>query len=592
MRKIKRKRKDWRNDFDPALAPTSPGPSRACTPFRIASYFPMRRHLFLVSALATALLVTPTGCAKKDASSSPSVSAAASPAPLAAANTGKKILNYGNGAEPQDLDFQIVTGVPEHRLALTFFEGLVSEDPQLNIMPGVAERWDISPDGLRYTFHLRADAQWSNGDPVTADDFVQSYQRMITPALGAEYSYMLWHVVGAEDYNKSKLTDFSKTGFNAVDPRTLQLTLRQATPFLLHAMNHYAWFPLHIPTLKKFGALDRKSTPWSRPENFVGNGPYLLKEWRPNQKIVATRSPTYWDRSAVKIDEIHFFPVELADTEERMFRTGQLHITNEVPLTKLAVYQREQPDSVRVDPYNGIYFYRFNVQRKPFDDVRVRRALALAIDRETLVKKVTLAGELPAYDFTPPDLIGYVSRHRFQADLAEAKRLLAAAGYPDGKGFPKVELLYNTLEKHRTIAEALQQMWRKNLGVDLTLFNQEWKVYMDAQHSKNYQVARAGWIADYVDPHNFFDMWETGNGNNDTHWSSPVYDRLLRSALDAKTNPARFEVYQQMEKILVDEMPVMPIYFYTRARLVSPKVKGFITTPLDNYPWKFADLAP
>ena len=389
----------------------------------------MRRHLLLVSALATALLVTPTGCAKKDASSSTSVSAAAFPAPLAAANTGKKILNYGNGAEPQDLDFQIVTGVPEHRLALTFFEGLVSEDPQLNIMPGVAERWDISPDGLRYTFHLRADAQWSNGDPVTADDFVQSYQRMITPALGAEYSYMLWHVVGAEDYNKSKLTDFSKTGFNAVDPRTLQLTLRQATPFLLHAMNHYAWFPLHIPTLKKFGALDRKSTPWSRPENFVGNGPYLLKEWRPNQKIVATRSPTYWDRSAVKIDEIHFFPVELADTEERMFRTGQLHITNEVPLTKLAVYQREQPDSVRVDPYNGIYFYRFNVQRKPFDDVRVRRALALAIDRETLVKKVTLAGELPAYDFTPPDLIGYVSRHRFQADLAEAKRLLAAAGF-------------------------------------------------------------------------------------------------------------------------------------------------------------------
>lgn len=547
----------------------------------------MFRPTFLVALLAACL--TGAGCAKKDAASSAAAPGSGSSAPAAAA---KKILHYGNGAEPQDLDFQIVTGVPEHRLALTFFEGLVSEDPQLKVIPGVAEKWDISPDGLVYTFHLRADAKWSNGDPVTADDFVQSYRRMITPALGAEYSYMLWHVVGAEDFNKGKLTDFERTGFKALDARTLQLTLRQPTPFLLHAMNHYAWFPLHIPTLKKFGALDRKSTPWSRPENFVGNGPYLLKEWRPNQKIVATRAPNYWDRAQVKIDEIHFYPVELADTEERMFRAGQLHVTNEVPLTKIAVYRRDQPDSIRVDPYNGIYFYRFNVKRKPFDDVRVRRALALALDRETLVKKVTLADEAPAYDFTPPDLLGYVSRHSFQANLAEAKRLLAEAGYPEGKGFPKVELLYNTLEKHRTIAEALQQMWRKNLGVDITLYNQEWKVYMDAQHTQNYQFQRAGWIADYVDPHVFFDIWETGGGNNDTNWGNATYDRLLRSALDAKTEAARYEVYQQMEKILVDEMPVMPIFFYTRARLVSPKLKGFLTTPIDNYPWKYADLVP
>ena len=550
----------------------------------------LRRYPFLSPLTATLIVafLFAAGCAKKDAASAPNSGSS----PASTVPAGKKILNYGNGAEPQDLDFQIVTGVPEHRLALTFFEGLVSEDPQLNLIPGVAEKWEVSPDGLVYTFHLRADAKWSNGDPVTADDFVQSYQRMITPALGAEYSYMLWHVVGAEDYNKGRLTDFSQTGFKAPDPRTLRLTLRQPTPFLLHAMNHYAWYPLHIPTLKKFGALDRKSTPWSRPENFVGNGPYLLKEWRPNQKIVAVRSPTYWDRAAVKIDEIHFFPVELADTEERMFRSGQLHLTYEVPLTKLAVYQREQPGSVRVDPYNGIYFYRYNVKRKPFDDVRVRRALALAIDRETLVKKVTLAGELPAYDFTPPELAGYVSRHAFKSDLAEAKRLLAEAGYPEGQGFPKVELLYNTLEKHRTIAEALQQMWRKNLGVDITLYNQEWKVYMDAQHTQNFQLQRAGWIADYVDPHVFFDIWETGGGNNDTNWGSPEYDRLLHSALSAPTTEARYEIYQRMEKVLLDEMPIIPIYFYTYARLVSPRVKNFFTTPLDNYPWKYVDVAP
>jgi oligopeptide transport system substrate-binding protein len=554
---------------------------RSCS----AATFALRLLSLTGPALPLALLAfLVTGCGKND-STGAGQSAAASITP------GKKILRYGNGAEPQDLDFQIVTGVPEHHLALTFFEGLISEDPQLNVVPGVAERWEISPDGLRYTFHLRADAQWSNGDPVTADDFIQSYRRMISPALGAAYAHMLWSVVGAEDYTKGKLTDFSQTGFKAPDARTVQLTLRQPTPFLLHAMNHYAWYPLPIATLKKFGAVDRKSTPWTRPENFVSNGPYTLKEWRPNQKIVAARAPTYWDRAAVKIDEIHFLPVELADTEERMFRTGQLHITYEVPLTKLAVYQRDHPDSVRVDPYNGIYFYRFNVQRKPFDDVRVRRALALAVDREALVQKVTLAGEQPAYDFTPPDLAGYVSRHAFTADLTEAKRLLAA-GYPDGKGFPKVELLYNTLEKHRTIAEALQQMWRKNLGVDITLFNQEWKVYLDAQHTQNFQIQRAGWIADYVDPHSFFDLWETGGGNNDTRWGSPEYDRLLRTALDAKTTAARYEVYQQMEKILVDEMPVLPLYFYTYSRLISPKVKGFITTPLDNFSWKYADLAP
>ncbi len=545
----------------------------------------MFRRALLPALLASLALFA--GCAKRQ---SPATSAGT-------ANTGtpaKKILLFGNQAEPQDLDPQTITGTPEHRLALTFFEGLVSEDPQLNVIPGVAERWEISPDGLVYTFHLRANAKWSNGDPITADDFVQSYQRALNPAIGNEYAYMFTHhIAGAKDYYEGKLKDFSQTGFKAIDARTFQLTLTQPTPFLLHALNFYAWFPVHTPTLKKFGAFDRRrSSTWTRPENFVGNGPYALKEWHPNQKIVAVRSPTYWDREHVKIDEIHLYPIELAETEERMFRTGQLHITNEVPLSKAAVYLRDHPDSIRIDPWCGVYFYRFNIQRKPFDDVRVRRALALAIDRESLVKNVTLANEKPAYHLIPPDTLGYNSRHLIQGDVAEAKRLLAAAGYPDGKGFPKVELLYNTLEKHRVIAEALQQMWRTNLGVDITLYNQEWKVYMEAQHSKNFQFQRAGWIADYVDPHVFLDLWETNGGNNDTNWGNPEYDRLLHSALGAKTTEARYEIYQQMEKIFLDEMPVLPIFFYTRAKLISPKVKGYFTTPVDNYPWKYVDLAP
>ncbi len=546
----------------------------------------MLRRFPLVAALILGLTVS-AGCSKNNSASGKSGEARPS-------GSAGKILHFGNQAEPQDLDPHTVTGTPEHRLMLTFFEGLVSEDPQLNIVPGVAERWDISADGLVYTFHLRANAKWSNGDPLTAQDFVQTYQRMLTPALGAEYAYMLYnHIAGAKDYYDGKLKDFSQTGFKATDARTFQLTLTQPTPFLLHALNFYAWYPVHTPTLKKFGALDqRRNSKWTRPENFVSNGPYVLKEWRSGQKIIATRSPTYWDRERVKIDEIHLYPIELAETEERMFRTGQLDITNEVPLSKTAVYQRERPDSIRIDPWCGVYFYRFNVKRKPFDDVRVRRALALSIDRESIVKNVTLAGERPAYHIVPPDTLGYTSRHRLQGDLAEAKRLLAEAGYPDGKGFPKVELLYNTLEKHRVIAEALQQMWRTNLGVDITLYNQEWKVYMEAQHSKNFQFQRAGWIADYVDPHVFLDLWQTDSKNNDTNWGNADYDRLLQTALAAKTTAARYEIYQQMEKILIDEMPVMPIYFYVRARLVSPKVKGYYTTLVDNYPWKYVDLAP
>jgi oligopeptide transport system substrate-binding protein len=532
--------------------------------------------------LLAALTLLPTGCAKKE-------TASASPA---SATPAKKILRYGNAAEPQDIDPQTVSGAPEHRLIQAFFEGLVSEDPQLNIVPGVAEKWDISPDGLVYTFHLRADARWSNGEPVTADDFLQSYHRMITPSLASEYSYMLWLVAGAEDFNKGKLTDFAQTGFKALDARTLQLTLRQPAPFLLHAMNHQAWYPVPIAVVKKFGGMEQKATAWTRPENFVGNGPFVLKSWRPTQLIVGERSPTYWDRASVKLDQIEFYPIELAETEERMFRAGQLDITYEMPLTKIPVYRRDNPAALRIDPFDTVYFYRFNVQRKPFDDVRVRRALTMAIDREQIVRNVTLGGELPAYHLIPPNLLGFVSENSFHEDVAEAKRLLAEAGYPDGRGFPKVELLYNTLEKHRVIAEAIQQMWRKNLGIDITLYNQEWKVYMDSQHTTNFQIARGGWQADYVDPHVFLDLWETGGGNNDTNWGNPEYDRLLRSALSAPDQATRFAIYQQMEKIFLDEMPVMPVFFYTYARLVSPRVKNFFTTPLDNFPWKSVDLAP
>jgi ABC-type oligopeptide transport system, periplasmic component len=504
-----------------------------------------------------------------------------------------KVLLFGNGAEPQDLDPQVVTGVPEHRLIDALFEGLVMPSPDgQGVVPGVAERWDVSDDGLVYTFHLRDDARWSNGDPVTAHDFVGSYKRMLTVSLGADYAYMLFLAAGAEDFFRGKITDFAETGFRAIDDRTLQIKLRQPAPFFVKSLAHYAWFPVHLPTIEKHGGLTRKATPWTRPENIVSNGAFVLREWRQSQRIVVERSPTYWDRAQVKLDEIHFFPIEQSDTEERMFRAGQLHITNEVPLSKIAVYQREQPELIRIEPYSGIYFYRFNTLRKPFDDVRVRRALAISIDREALVKFITRGGETPAYSFIPPDIAGYTSEYKLRTDVAEAKRLLAEAGYPNGRGIPRIELLYNSLEKHRTIGEALQQMWKQRLGVNISLYNQEWKVYLDAQKSGNFQFQRAGWIADYVDPHVFLDLFQTDGGNNNTGWSNTEYDRLLTASLDARSEEERFAIYRRMEQILLEEVPVMPLFFYTRARLISPRVLHYHSTVLDNFPWKHVDMTP
>jgi oligopeptide transport system substrate-binding protein len=546
-------------------------------------FVPMLKRLpALLLAVTAALMVA--GCGKKS-----------SDAPASAATDGGQkpmIWHVGNGTEVQDLDPQVITGVPEHKVVMALFEGLVSENPKdLSPEPAIAERWEISDDGLVYTFYLRKNARWSNGDPITSDDFIQSYKRMLTPALASEYSYLLWFVIGAEDYNKGTLTDFSQVGFKAPDPYTFVVTLKSPTPYLLRVIaSHYAWAPVPTKVIAQFGGLDRKSTRWTQPGNIVTNGPFKLKAWLPNQKIIVERDPFYWDAATVRLDEIHFYPTEDIPSEERMFRTGQLHKTNELPNSKIDSYRKDHPESLRIEPWLGVYFYRLNVTRPPLDDKRVRRALALAIDRESIVQNVTRGGQAPAYAVSYPGTAGYSPRARLQGDLAEARRLLAEAGFPDGKGWPHVELLYNTSENHRGIAEAIQQMWRRNLGIDVKLTNQEWKVYLDSQDNKDYWIQRAGWIADYVDPHVFLEIWSSDNLNNDTGFSNAEYDRLYRAALAAPTDEIRYELYQQMDAILVEDLPVIPIYHYTRVIAVSPKVKGYWPTLLDNHPYKYVYL--
>lgn len=512
--------------------------------------------------------------------------------PPAGASAGQ-VLKMGNGSEPQDLDPQTVTGVPEHKIIMSLFENLACEDPKdLHPVPGLAESWDISPDGKVYTFHLRPDLKWSNGDPILASEMVESYKRMLSPKLAAEYAYLVYNfVVGAKDYYLGKITDFGQVGFKAPDERTLQVTLLNATPYLLKIIaSHYAWTPVPVRVIKKFGPLDQKRTSWTRAENLVGSGAFKIKEWLPNQRIVVERNPNYWDAKTVRLDEIHFLPTEDISTDERNFRTGQVHMTNELPAAKIDTYRKNNPEALSITPYLGIYYYRCNVARPPLNDKRVRKALALAIDRESLVKNVTRGDQKPAYAVSYPGTAGYFPKAKLEGTIADAKRLLAEAGFPEGKGMPPIEFLYNTSENHRAIAEAIQQMWRNALGVNISLNNQEWKVYLDMQHSKNYTLERAGWIADYVDPHVFLEIWETDNGNNDTNWSNAEYDRLLHASLAAKNDEERYALYQKMDAILVDELPIIPIYYYTRIKAMSPKVKGWYPTLLDNHPYKYVYL--
>ena len=503
----------------------------------------------------------------------------------------EQILYVGNGTEPQDLDPNIITGVQEFHILMSLLEGLVAEDPvDLHPVPGVAESWESSPDGKIWTFHLRKNAKWSNGEPVTARDFFESYKRILSPGLASEYSYMHYIVHNAQAYNEGKIKDFNQTGYKVLDDYTLQVTLDNSTPYFLSLLMHHSWYPVHLPTVAKYGDPYTRGSKWTRPGRFVGNGSFVLTQWRVNDVVAVEKSPTYWDRDRVRLKGIRFYPIESDDTEERAFRAGQLHITETLPLSKIRPYEKEHPEFLRITPYLGTYFYRVNVTKPPLNDKRVRQALAMAIDRESLVKDVTKGGQLPALSMTPPGTAGYTSRAQLSEDISKAKKLLAEAGYPDGKGFPKVELLYNTAEAHRTIAEAIQQMWKTRLGVEVQLVNQEWKVYLDSQRTMNYQICRFAWIADYVDPNSFLDMWLTNGGNNQTGWSNAEYDRLIAEAARTTDLKARLEVFQKAEAILLDELPIIPAYFYTRVHLNRPEVKGWYPTILDNHPYKYVYL--
>ncbi len=504
-------------------------------------------------------------------------------------------LLVGNLSEPNDLDPQIADSQQTFNLIMALMEGLAQYDARTcEPVPAVAEHWDVSPDKLTWTFHLRKNAVWSNGDPVTANDFVWSYQRMLTPSLGAEYAGMLFILKNGERYYRGEISDFSNVGVHAPDPRTLTLTLTHPVPYLPKLVCHAAWYPVHRATLEKFGRPYERGSAWTRPGNFVGNGYFDLVEWIPNKLIRMKKSQTYWDRNNIKLESVVFLPIENTSTEESMFRAGQLHITSSIPIVKIAVYRNDPSlrPMLNQDPMLATYFYRFNVTQPPLNDPRVRRALTLSVNRQQIVEHVTKGGQIPAGHLTPPNIAGFTATANVPYDPAQARQLLAEAGFPGGKGFPKVELLYNTNESHRQIAEAIQQMWRRELGIEISLFNQEAKVYVETMRTMSYQIARYAWVGDYLDPSTFLDTMTTGNGNNQTGWSNAEYDRLIAAAETAGNETERYAFFQRCEEIIAAENPILPLYFYVRNNLQRPEVKGWYSNLLDLHPLKGVFLQP
>ncbi len=502
------------------------------------------------------------------------------------------ILHYGNGTEPQGLDPHVVTGIPENHIVRALFEGLAVKNPwTLEPEPGVAQSWDISDDGRTITFHLNPEARWSNGDAMTAQDYVWSWQRALNPAMGNQYAYMLYPLKNAEAFATGKLQDFTEVGVKALDAQTLQVTLTEPTPYFIQLMDHYSTFAVHRPTLEKFGKATDRFTQWTRAENIVGNGEFRLKEWKLNRRITIAKSDTYWDRENVKLNGVVFYPTENISSEERMFRVGQLHYTQTIPLDKIPVYREQGDDAYVNSPYLGTYYYLLNINKPPLDDVRVRQALSMAIDREKLNRTVLHGVNVPAYSITPPDTLGYNPPKLFDYDVQQARQLLADAGFPDGKGWPGLELTYNTSESHRKIVVALQQMWKDALNIDVVLSNQEWKVYLDSIDEMNFQIARRGWIGDYVDANNFLDLFLCGGGNNNTGFCSPRYDDLImRQAPQAKSREERYAIFREAETLLMEQMPIIPIYTYTSNHLVHPSVKDMPSNLMDSLNLKYVWL--
>ncbi|MGY0398853.1 MAG: peptide ABC transporter substrate-binding protein [Ostreibacterium sp.] len=484
------------------------------------------------------------------------------------------VLRRGNGAEPKTLDPQINRGVAGSNILRDLFEGLVAEDKDGKLVPGIAKNWDVSQDGKTYTFHLR-DSYWTDGTPVTANDFVYGWQRAVNPATGTSYSFLLYPVKNAENLATGKIKDFSKLGIKALDDKTLVVKLNDPTPYFLGMLTNSVTDPIPKKVIEKYGRT------WTRPENMVSNGPFKMSKWIPQAGLTLVKSDSYWDRNAVKLDKVIYYPTEDKNAEFKRFRAGELDWTSSVPNGQIKFIKKNLAKDFKVSNYLGVYFYGFNTTKPPFKgNLALRKALSLAIDRDRIVNKITGAGEKPAYGFVVPGVLNadpYLpayAKWSKKARLALAKKLYKQAGY--SKTNPATfEILYNTSENHKKIAIAIASMWKQALGVKVNLVNKEWKVYLQTRKQKNTQAFRSSWIGDYNDAHTFLGLFVANSGLNDVGFHSPQFDSLMKQAGQAQDMNKRTQILKQAEEIFIDSYSVMPIYFYVTKRLINPKLRGY-----------------
>ncbi|MBT3637095.1 MAG: peptide ABC transporter substrate-binding protein [Opitutae bacterium] len=600
------------------------------------------------------------------------------------------ILIMGNSGEPKGLDPHIVSGVLESNVIRSLFEGLVEAHPSKDgvALPGVATKWYAvnpkQPD--EWVFELRKDAQWSDGKPLTAQDFIFSFRRLLTPALASDYSFMLYYVKDAEFYHKSqrsyllsrndanftkewwaslKEVDFGPDeqakegsfnfigldklnvsqlqrllkepdlfkwpdnvspeirrdlmmknlnyeksnrgkigkeelkdlwelidfGASAPDEHTLRVKLNSPIPFLPEITKHYTWYPVPKHAVLKHGKIGDRFTDWTKPDNLVCNGAFILKSWKFNDHIEVTRNPLYWDKENVGINGVRFLPITNLYTEDRMYYDEQMHVTYTIASELIEYSRKNYPEHVRSELYLGTYFIRTNVANKPFTDPRVRLAFSLSLNQKSLIDNVLKGGQKPAAGLVPP-FGDYPASDVVTFNPELARKLLAEAGYPGGKGLPDIEFLTTDKESSKMTAEALQAMWKEHLGATIKIKQMEWTSYITAMFDKDYDLAAGGWIGDYMDPLTFLDMWMKDAGNNRTGWHNEEFEKILGEAAQTGDPTERYALLAKAEALFLDERPILPVYWYTRNYLLHPDVKGWNPLLLDNHPYKFLRLEP
>ena len=497
-----------------------------------------------------------------------------------------QVLHVGNGAELQTLDPHRAEDTASFNVHLDLYEGLISESPKGDLVPGVATEWSVSEDKKTYVFNLRPEARWSNGDAVTARDFVFSLRRAVDPKTLSAYSYILSPLLNADDITAGKRPP-EELGVRAIDDYTLEITLANPTTYFLQLLSHSMAYPVHRATLEAHG------DQWTRPGNLVGNGAFMLDEAVVQSHVKIVRNPHYWDNANTKLEEVWFYATEDQTAELQRFRALELDQTEIIPAAQISFIRENLADELVIAPYLGSYYYGFNVTRPPFkDNPKLRRALALAVNRDIITKQILNLGQASAFGWVPP-MKGYTQQQMTEASWTqeqregEAKRLYAEAGYgPDNP--LRTEILYNTQEDHRRIAVAIASMWKQTLGVEAEILNQEWKVFIDTRNQKkDTQVYRHAWIGDYEDPSTYLEMLRSTAGQNDTGYSNPEYDRLVATAQTAVDPQARMELLQEAERVMLADMPILPLYIYVRARLVQRWVGGYEPNIMDRHRHKY-----